>query len=187
MSRERFQNWIDGDPQAFTHLYRSYYPRIRDFATALIGDPVAGEDLAQETFLRLYRAQAHLRQEGISNGRALIYTICRRLAFQYSAYRRRGQTLAYHREEILEVLALAVESTPEELLAAAEVGISVHRAIDALPEPQREVILLRHMEDLSYKEISGVLQCSISQVKARLHYARKLLKGQLKRMNVRLS
>ena len=184
MSQTLFKNWIEGDEQAFQELYQVYYPRIMAFATTLIENPAEGEDLAQETFVRLYRAKEELQQEGIENGRALIYTIVRRLAYQYAAYRRRWKRLAFYQTEIRELLMQAAGSSPEEHLASAEAEEYILLATNQLPEPQREVILLRHREHLTYEEIARVLRCSVSQLKSRLHYARKLLRGRLREMDI---
>jgi len=183
MSQILFQQWLDGDEESFRFLYQIYYPRLRDFAAALIGNPAEGEDLAQEVFLRLGAARPKLRQEGVANGRALLYTIARRLAYQYSAYRARWARLADQSAAIQEVLLQAGRSTPEELLEVAETGIYIQEALDRLPEPQRELLLLRYRERLSYEEMAQIVQSTVSRVKARLHYARRLLRGQLQRMN----
>ena len=74
MSQALLQRWIDGDEEVLESLYQIYYPRILNFAAALIGNPAEGEDLAQETFLRLHRARTQLQKEGISSGSALICT-----------------------------------------------------------------------------------------------------------------
>lgn len=184
MSQALFQRWIDGETGAFEALYRVYYPLILRFATALTGNSSEGEDLAQETFLRLHRTGDQLRQEGISNGRALVYTIARRLAYRSSAYRARWEQLSFHQEEVQQALMASARSSPDELLDAAETGVYIQQAIDSLPEPQREVILLRHHENLSYEEMARILRCSVPQLKARLHYARRLLRGRLQRLGL---
>lgn len=183
MNQVLFQRWTDGDEDAFRSLYQVYYRRILHFATALVGNPAEGEDLAQEVFARLYAGRQEYQREGISNGRALLYTIARRLAYRYTSYRRRWEQMATQQGVIRELMHTEA-STPEELLEAAERGAYIQEAVDCLPEPQREIILLRHREDLSYEEMAQVLHCSVSQVKARLHYARKLLKARLKKMRI---
>jgi RNA polymerase sigma-70 factor (ECF subfamily) len=145
----------------------------------LTGQAAEGEDLAQEVFLRLYQGRPKYQQEGIAHGRALLYTMARRLAYQYAAYRKRWKRLADQQAPIRDALLGAGPSTPEELLELAETGVYLQEALDGVPEPQREILLLRHREDLSYAEMAEVLQCSIPQVKSRLHYARHLLRARL--------
>ncbi|MEW6753894.1 MAG: RNA polymerase sigma factor [Candidatus Latescibacterota bacterium] len=179
MSPGLLHRWADGDDGAFEALYRRWHPRLVRFASALLGSTAEGEDVAQETFLRLARSRAQLRRAGIDNGRALLYAIARRLAYTRSAYQHRWRSVGAQAEEVKSVLLSTAGTTPEELLAAAELGVRIQSAVDELPGPQRELILLRHREHLSYEEMAQVLRCSAPQVKARLHYARKVLRARL--------
>jgi RNA polymerase sigma-70 factor, ECF subfamily len=184
MSKDLFERWVAGEASAFHNLYQFYYPRLVDFSTALIGNPAEGEDLSQETLVRLYGAKEKLKEEGVKNGRALVYTIARRLAYQYAAYRSRWRRLALKQEDIQEVLMHTARVSPDELLATAETKEYIQLALNHLPEPQREIILLYHHQHLSYRETAQILGCSVAQLKSRLHYARKLLRGRLQEMGV---
>jgi RNA polymerase sigma-70 factor (ECF subfamily) len=184
MSQVLFERWLEGDEPSFCLIYRTYFPRPRQFAAALVGSSAEGEDLAQEVFLRLHATGPRLEQEGIANGRAWLYTVARRLAYQYSAYRARWERLAGQPEAVQEVLMQTKVTMPDELLEAAEVGAYIDEALDRLPEPQRELLLLRYRECLGYGEMAQVVQSTIPQVKARLHYARRLLHGQLRKLRI---
>ena len=183
MCQDLFDRWLGGDEKAFREIYRLHYPRISQFAATLIGNGSDGEDLAQETFLRLYRSQERYRREGISNGRALIYTIVRRLAFQFAEYRMRWERLSNDYEAISWSM-ISPERSPHDELSDAEIRTYTELAIDRLPEPQREIILLRHREELTYQEIGQILGCSAERVKSRLHYARTLLRAALQKLRM---
>lgn len=184
MSLTLLQEWADGDDGAFEALYREWHPRLVRFAGALLGSATEGEDVAQETFLRLSRSRPQLRATGVGNGRALLYAIARRLAYTRSAYQHRWRSVGAQAEEVKSVLLSTAGNSPEELFMAAEAGIRIQRAVDELPGPQRELILLRHREHLSYEEMAQVLSCSLAQVKARLHYARKVLRARLTELGI---
>ncbi|MEW6755750.1 MAG: RNA polymerase sigma factor [Candidatus Latescibacterota bacterium] len=184
MSLALFQRWAAGDDAAFAAIYRQWHPRLVRFAAALTGDAAEGEDIAHDVFVRLSRNRLQLHRDGIQNSRALLYAIVRRLAYNHFAHQQRWGSLAARAEEVRRVLLDAAASSPEELAALAKVGVRIQRAMDELPTRQRELVLLRHREHLSHEEIADVVGCTPSQVKARLNYARRLLRDRLSEMGV---
>jgi RNA polymerase sigma-70 factor (ECF subfamily) len=186
MDQVLFQRWLEGDEQSFRMIYRLYYPRLCRFAAALVGDPAEGEDLAQEVFLRVRSAGPRLQEQGVANGRALLYTIARRLAYQYSAYRARWDRLTEDAQAVQEALLQTDLPLPDQLAAAAETGAYIDAALNRLPEPQRELLLLRYREQLGFDEIAPVVGGTGPLVKARLHHARTLLYAQLRKLRIAL-
>lgn len=136
----------------------------------LVRDRAEAEDLVQETFAQALRS-FHRFQPG-TNARAWLVTIMRNLrANRYRARRRAPQVAGG--DEALEFIA-AIETTPQHVTEA-----EVLRALSALPEGYQEVVLLCDVEDLSYREIAGVLEIPIGTVMSRLHRARRLLRASL--------
>ncbi|MEW6755342.1 MAG: RNA polymerase sigma factor [Candidatus Latescibacterota bacterium] len=184
MSLAQFQRWAAGDNAALAAIYRQWHPRLVRFAAALTGDWAEGEDIAHDVFVRLSRNRQQLHRDEIANSRALLYAIVRRLAYNHFAHQQRWGSLAARAEEVRRVLVGAATSSPEGLVALAEAGVRIQRAMDELPTRQRELILLRHHEHLSHEEIAEVVGCTPSQAKARLSYARRLLRDRLSEMGV---
>ena len=184
MNAELFDSWIQGHDGSFDRIYQFYYSRVLRFATALVRDPATGEDIAQETFTRLLTSQKQLADQGIENGESLLYTIVRNLAFSYSSYRARWTQASGGDNDAIDSLAASTQCSPDALTTAAEIGSYIQNAVDALPGAQRELILLRHFQELPYSQIASVLGCTIPQAKARIHYARRLLRSKLKAMGI---
>ena len=158
------------DPRAFAQLVRRWEGPIRDLCSRMTGDPHTGEDLAQETFARVFAKRATYRQS------ARFSTWLWRIALNvcYDELRRRQ-----HRREVPlmdeaddtgESVALADEfvSLPDENLVALEEGELVRRALLRLPEIYRTVLVLRHYEDLKISKIAAILEIPEGTVHSRL-------------------
>ena len=139
------------------------------------------EDLAQETFVRVFRALDRYDLERPFS--AWIFTIASRLAIDHLR-RRRVQTVSLqvqepgsHEERTIDVRDEG--PGPEELTSNAEEEKRSKELIDSLPEHYRVVVVLRHQQDLSYEEIAEALNLPLGTVKARIHRARALMKDRL--------
>lgn len=184
MSKELFDKWLSGDDHAFSELYRHYFPALARFASRLTGNPSDGQDIAQEAFLRLQNSRQKIAKDGIENHNALIYTVVKRIAYNHASYKARWKKLETQTTDMINELHQTPPATPNELYEIAQIGAFIQTAVDKLPEPHREVILLRHIEDLSYQDIGAILGCSIDQVKSRLQYGRKMLRVMLTKMGI---
>jgi len=153
-----------GSHEAFTELFLRYRELVYAFFRRRINDPARPEELAQETFLAVLRGAQ--RYEPRATFRTYLFAI----AFKILANDRRkaGQ----HSN------GTAVESERVEPATRgdSETGVWVREAIAKLDETDREVLLLREYEDLSYDEIAGVLRVPINTVRSRLFRARMALK-----------
>jgi RNA polymerase sigma-70 factor (ECF subfamily) len=162
-----------GDRGAYGELVRAHASGVLNVIYRLCGDPQLAEDTAQETFLQAwlhlnsYRPQTSLRN--------WLYRIAVNAATDML---RKEKRLV---PEAVEDLRLAdSRPSPEAEVAKREREASVRKAIVALPEACRAVLVLREYEGLSYQEISSALDIPVGTVMSRLNYARGLLKEKLK-------
>lgn len=167
--------------EGFTDEALPWMDAVYRFALRLTrGDRDAADDLVQETFVAAYRAW-HTFRPG-SNARSWLFTICRN-AF----LRSRGRGAARHEVPATDLgalgessLALPVEPVdPRGVFGAEHLDAEVTRAIDALPEEFREVLVLSDLGDLKYAEIAHVLDLPIGTVRSRLFRARRQLQERL--------
>ena len=152
------------DPAAFAVLYRRYLDRVYAYAFYLLGDHHDAEDATERTFLAALAAIGRFRQTD-ATFRAWLFRIAHNTAANAlrSRRRRRTQPLAGAPEPI------AGGADPAGLVAHAEELRRVRRALDALPEDRRQVILLRFVDGLSARETGVVLGRSPGAVRVLLH------------------
>ena len=182
MDRELVQRVQDGDSAAFDLLVRKYQHRI----VALIGRYVADwsecQDVAQEAFLRAYRAIGSFR------GDAQFYTWLHRIAVNTAknhlvAGNRRpptGDIDVADAEQFDSGIRLRDNDTPERELMRQQMEQTVMRAVEALPEELRVAITLREVEGMSYEEIAEKMDCPIGTVRSRIFRARDAIDEQLR-------
>ena len=182
MDRELVQRVQDGDSAAFDLLVRKYQHRI----VALIGRYVADwsecQDVAQEAFLRAYRAIGSFR------GDAQFYTWLHRIAVNTAknhlvANNRRPPTDDIDvgdAEQFESGLRLRDNDTPERELMRQQMEQTVMRAVEALPDELRTAITLREVDGLSYEEIAQKMDCPIGTVRSRIFRAREAIDLELR-------
>src|SRR4029077_9783972 len=156
-----------GSREAFTELFHRYRDPLFGFFRRRLDNPARAEELAQETFLAVLRGVA--RYEPRALFRTYLYGIALK---QLSAERRR---------KTLQTLDSAATDGPPDPspLANAEAGLWVRRALGQLDRNDREMLLLREFEGLSYAEIASLLRVPINTVRSRLFRARLALKDLL--------
>ena len=156
-----------GEADRFRRLILPHLDAAYSFARFLCRDANLAEDLAQDAFLKAYRGFRGFRG---GEPRAWLFAIVR--TSHLSRARRRAETSAD--PEVLEAVA-SDEDTPEAaLLRQGEVD-TVRTAIESLPEPFRETLVLRELEELSYREIAEITSAPIGTVMSRLARARTML------------
>ena len=172
-----------GDKQAFGLLVAKYQRKLARLLSRLIRDPAEVEDVAQETFIKAYRALPSFR--GDSAFYAWLYRIGINTAKNYlvSQGRRAPTTTDFDSEEaetFEEGDQLRDINTPERLLMTKQIGETVNVAMEALPEELRTAIVLREIEGLSYEEIASIMECPIGTVRSRIFRAREAISEKLK-------
>jgi RNA polymerase sigma-70 factor (ECF subfamily) len=172
-----------GDKRAFELLVAKYQRKIFRLLSRLIRDPAEIEDVAQEAFIKAYRALPNFR------GESAFYTWLYRIAINTAknhlvAQGRRAPTSTDAEIEDAESFesaeTLRSEDTPERLLLSRQVAEAVNRAIDRLPEDLRTAIVLRELEGLSYEEIATSMNCPIGTVRSRIFRAREAVANELR-------
>ncbi len=160
-----------GDRSAFDVLFARYTPPLVNFLARMVVDRARAEELAQETFVRVY--QARERYEARSRFSTWLFGIAHRLALNEldRAPRKRERPIAAADLEA----ALDPGPRPDEVLEAGRTTRALERGLKRLPARQRAALLLRTQEQQGYEEIAVVLGASVASVKSLLHRARENL------------
>jgi RNA polymerase sigma-70 factor, ECF subfamily len=177
---------LAGDARAFELLVIKYQRRIQRLIGRMVRDVDLVEDIAQETFIRAYRALHQFR------GDAQFYTWLYRIAVNTA----KKFLLELKRDPLVTESALKngddedetsrsgnepiEEETPESVLAAREIAAVVNAALQALPEDLRQAVTLREIEGLTYEEIAQVMDCPIGTVRSRIFRAREAISVKVK-------
>ena len=175
-----------GDVRAFEMLVVKYQRRVERLVGRMVRDSGLVQDIAQESFIRAYRALPQFR------GEAAFYTWLYRIAVNTA----KKALVDMKRDPLLFESARCVgeegdetsrnESelsdgeTPEALLASKEIATAVNAAIEALSEDLRQAITLREIEGLSYEEIAEMMNCPIGTVRSRIFRARESIAQRLR-------
>ncbi len=171
-----------GDSAAFDLLVRKYQHRIAALIGRYVSDWSECQDVAQDTFIRAYRAIGNFR------GDAQFYTWLHRIAVNTAknhlvANKRRPPTEDVDvgdAEQFDSGVRLRDTDTPERELARQQMEQTVMRAVEALPEELRTAITLREVEGLSYEEIAQRMDCPIGTVRSRIFRAREAIDTELR-------
>ena len=175
-----------GDVRAFEMLVVKYQRRVERLIGRMVRDVDLVQDIAQETFIRVYRALPQFR--GDSAFYTWLYRIAVNTAKKALMDMKRDPLVseaALHSDEDGEEISRAENeltdgATPEALLASKEIAAAVNAAIDALSNDLRQAITLREIEGLSYEEIAEVMNCPIGTVRSRIFRARDAIAARLK-------
>ncbi len=177
---------LAGDQHAFELLVIKYQRRIQRLISRMVRDSDLVEDIAQETFIRAYRALHQFR------GDAQFYTWLYRIAVNTA----KKFLLDLKRDRLVTQTALqpdgeedetsrpgnepTTDETPESVLAAREIAQAVNAAMEALPEDLRQAVTLREIEGLSYEDIAAAMDCPIGTVRSRIFRAREAISARVR-------
>jgi len=175
-----------GDMHAFEMLVVKYQRRIQRLVARMVRDTEQVEDIAQETFIRAYRALPQFRGESafytwlyriaVNTAKKTLMDMKRDPVVTESALASRGdsnETSSLENE-------LSTTETPEAVLASREIAQTVNAAIEALPDDLRQAIVLREIEGLAYEEIASLMNCPIGTVRSRIFRAREAIAQRLR-------
>ena len=170
-----------GDQRAFEMLVVKYQRRVERLIARMVRDADLVPDIAQESFIRAYRALPNFR------GDSAFYTWLYRIAVNTA----KKALMELKRDPLVTQSALAsredddetsrVENelsdgeTPESLMASKQVAQTVNAAIEGLSEDLRQAITLREIEGLSYEDIADIMNCPIGTVRSRIFRAREAI------------
>lgn len=177
---------LAGDAHAYELLVLKYQRRIQRLISRMVRDGDLVEDIAQETFIRAYRALHQFR------GDAQFYTWLYRIAVNTA----KKFLLELKRDPLVTQAARqtdgdedetsrpgnepTTDEKPESVLAANEIAQAVNAAMEALPEDLRQAVTLREIEGLSYEEIAAVMDCPIGTVRSRIFRAREAISARVR-------
>lgn len=180
-----------GEARAFELLVIKYQRRVERLIGRMVRDVDLVPDIAQETFIRAYRALPQFR------GDAQFYTWLYRIAVNTA----KKHLMDLKRDPVMTLTSLESDDddetsgnglaqrlgatdaeTPEAVLASKEIALAVNEAMDALPEELRQAITLREIEGLSYDDIAQALDCPIGTVRSRIFRAREAISNRIKPM-----
>jgi RNA polymerase sigma-70 factor, ECF subfamily len=170
-----------GDRSAFDFLVIKYQHKIIQLVNRYVKDPSEAQDVAQETFIKAYRALGNFR--GDSAFYTWLYRIAINTAKNYLVSRSRRSS--DYQVDILDAEALENApqlqgmETPERLLLNQEIIDTIKIAIDKLPEEMRTAIMLREFEGMSYEEIAEAMDCPVGTVRSRIFRAREAIDNKL--------
>ena len=177
---------LAGDKRAFDVLVLKYQRRIERLIARMVRDHALVEDIAQETFLRAYRALNQYR--GDAQFYTWLYRIAINTAKKFLLERKRDpltmlvsqenddekdETFRHQNEPIS-------EETPDSILAARQIAAAVEAGLAALPEDLRQAVTLREIEGLSYEEIATLMNSPIGTVRSRIFRAREAISSRLR-------
>ncbi|MDB6028813.1 MAG: polymerase, sigma-24 subunit, subfamily [Verrucomicrobiales bacterium] len=173
---------MNDDPDAFAQLVSRWQQPIRNLCARMTGDSHVAEDLTQETFLRLYARSADYEPSGKFS--TYIWRVALNLCYDDLRRDKRRKETSLDSDEGENLIRLpelaASEESPVVLLEANERAEQVKDALLKLPELYRTVVVLRHYEDLKFREIAEVLSVPEGTVKSRMAEAMSQLADLLK-------
>lgn len=171
----------NGDLDAFEALLRAHEKSVYNLALRMTGSPEDAEDMAQEAFLKVWRALPDFRWE--CKFSVWLYRVVSNVCLDWLRRQSKRQTVSLNVEdedgEENERELPDERLSPERLLEQKLTREAVQKALSALPEEQRQILLLREIRGLSYEEIGQALSLEPGTVKSRLFRARKKLAARL--------
>jgi RNA polymerase sigma-70 factor (ECF subfamily) len=182
LDQELVERVQSGEKAAFDILVRKYEHKLANVISRYIHDPSEVLDVAQDAFIKAYRALPNFR------GDSAFYTWLYRIAINtaknhlVAASRRppKDDVDAQEAEQFDAGSGLKEYATPERLALRSELAETIQDAIEALPEELRVAIVLRELEGLSYEEIASAMECPIGTVRSRIFRARDAIDKQIR-------
>lgn len=167
----------------FLDLVRKHQDKVYRLAFYLLKNSEDAKDVTQETFFRAWQHRKKIRQETAHSwflkvAQNLCFNQLKKRKFQVHLSEEDGETF----ENLLHTHSYKSNPSPDEIAIKQEVKQLVHQAIDELPPNMRSIIVMRELEEMSYKEIAEILNQPVNSVKSTVFRARKKLREILNRL-----
>ena len=177
--RKIIQLCLEGDSEQYALLVDKYKAMAYNIAYRIVGDADIAKDMAQESFISAY-ASLERFQYG-SKFSSWLY----RIVVNKCKDHLRAERDTVEVDEISDIVP-SKERTPEQTVSSRQTGDVIQQALNSLPEEYRDVIVLKHIEELDYREISDILGVSVNALKVRAHRGREMLRELLEKMGARV-
>ena len=176
---EIIEKVLSGDVDLFEIIVKKYERMVYNLAMVKLQNKENAQDIAQECFLRAYKMLRSYRTDSAFS--TWIYRICQNLIYDFYRKNKNIKTVSLSvsdngESEIKEKDIADTESEPSEQIIRAEKIEKVREIINSLPEDLRDIIILRDLKNISYAQISEMLNVELGTVKSRLSRAREKLK-----------
>jgi RNA polymerase sigma-70 factor (ECF subfamily) len=184
--KELVRRWVGrakkGDREAYRQLVVRYQKRVFGILFGMLHSREDAMELTQDVFIKVYQRIKDFEEK------SSFYTWVYRIAFNLAIDFRRREWKKVHteyddaveQEGVDDAILNRDRPNPEAAMQASELGEQIRRALETLPDEQKQVLLLREVEGLSYQEMAESMGCSIGTIMSRLFYARKKMQAQLK-------
>ena len=171
----------DGDVAAFEDLMSTHYKKVYNICYRMVNNPEDASELAQETFLKVYRHIADFK--GNSSISTWLYRIASNVCLDFLRKNKKYQTVSMEKEafEDLQIkdMISSVEEGPEKIVESNAKKAAIKEALSKMNEHNRNAVILRDFMNLSYEEMSNTLNLPIGTVKSRISRARNELRALL--------
>jgi len=168
---------LDGDTEQFAELVRRYQVSLYRYAVSMVGDHDTAADMVQDALVRAFTNLAACRDR--DRFRLWLFRTLRNRCFDYLKDPRRRQVALDDAPPVPDT-----SEPPSARVERASLRNELRQALDRLPAVQREAFLMHHVEEMSYEEMSVVLEASVSALKMRVMRAREALAAQLRNREV---
>jgi RNA polymerase sigma-70 factor (ECF subfamily) len=168
---------LKGDLNAYGDIVDRYSARVINMALMMVGDRHEAEDIAQDAFIRAYRALSGFR--GRARFSSWLYQIALNLCRDHLKRRARAGAAVPVEDGTLEGLRSGDDDATPDTILEAELSETMRREIARLPYLYREAFVLRHLQGMDYDEVASITRVSADTVRVRAYRARELLRERL--------
>ncbi len=179
ISADLVDRLVTGDPQAVGEVYDLHHQPVRAFATRLVGDPTAAEDLVHDVFVALPRAARRFKQQ--SSLRSFLIGI----AIKHARHHVRAASPRRAALDRLAAQPLSPPPNPEQQPHDGQLAAALTRALDDLPLAQRVAFVLCEVEERTCREAATILGVPEGTVRSRIHHGKRKLRAALSREGLR--
>lgn len=177
---ELIQSFYDGDREALSVIFERHKEGVFNFSLRMLANRADAEDVTSDVFGRLCGSHGRFSPE--ARFKTWLYTIARNACLDRIRNRGNWVSTWFKKKDSHEDVQMDFPSqdpSPSQNLQSKETAHYIRAAIQGLPREQREALILREYEDMSYEEISKILGCSLANVKVLIYRARVSLKNSI--------